>query len=191
VVDPAKDPPPPYNTRWAGKRRELLAAIKAGRTSDPFNACGLPAGAPRMMSLAGVHEWIVRPGEVWHAVEDGNTLQRIHTDGRSHPEGEHLLATYAGDNIGRWEGQTLVIDTVGLRADTWLGPGLPHSDRTHVTTRIRKVGRDLVARIEIDDPIAFLRPWRLVRRYRRLPEASFAHFARKASPSAKTLADIH
>lgn len=171
VVLPAKaDPPAPYNRQWA-------ARMKRAGASDPFATCGLPAGAPRMMSLPGEHEWILRPGEVWHAVEDGNSVQRIYTGGRQHPAGDDLFATYTGDNVGRWQGDTLVIDTVGLKADTWLdGTGRTHSDRTHVVTRIRRIGPDrLQADIRIEDPVAFTRPWTLVRRYRRLPRGSFVH----------------
>jgi hypothetical protein len=176
VVQGEADPAPPYRAEWAEKARVNAEALKKNRTADPFATCGLPAGAPRMLSLPGVHEWIVRPGEVWHAVEDGNTVQRIYTDGRKHPEGDDLFATYTGDNVGRWEGQVLVIDTVGLRGDTWLdGAGRPHSDRTQVTTRVRRVGAELEADVEIDDPVAFTGPWKIVRRYRRLPAGSFVH----------------
>ncbi len=167
VVEPAKaDPPAPYKANFQAK----------DTAADPFKTCGLPAGAPRMLSLPGVHEWIVRPGEVWHAVEDGNTVQRICTDGRGHPQGDDLFATYTGDNIGHWEGDALVIDTVGLRPDTWLdGVGRRHSDQTHVVTRLRRVGAELVAQVRIEDPVAFSRPWVLTRRYRRLPAGSHVH----------------
>lgn len=181
VVEPFKsDPQPPYRARWTAE-----PAAK-----DPFDTCGLPAGSPRMMSLAGVHEFIVRPGEVWHAVETGNTVQRIYTDGRGHAEGDTLFATYTGDNIGRWEGDTLVVDTVGLRGDTWLDPkGHRHSDQTHVITRIRRTGSALEARMTIDDPVAFTRPWTIVRRYRRLPAGSFVHDW--ACRVVKGPADVH
>jgi hypothetical protein len=176
VVQGKADPAPPYRAEWAEKARANAEALKKTRAADPFATCGLPAGAPRMLSLPGVHEWIVRPGEVWHAVEDGNTVQRIYTDGRKHPQGDDLFATYTGDNIGRWDGQVLVIDTVGLRGDTWLdGAGRPHSDQTHVTTRVRRVGAELEADVQIDDPVAFTQPWTIVRRYRRLPAGSFVH----------------
>ena len=171
VEQPAKaDPPPSYKPGWSAKPA----------AEDPFRTCGLPAGAPRMMGLPGVHEFVVRPGEVWHAVETGNTVQRIYTDGRGHPDGDTLFATYTGDNVGHWEGQgagrTLVIDTVGLRDDTWLdAKGHAHSDQTHVTTRLSKVGAELVAKITIEDPVAFTRPWTLTRHYRRLPAGSFVH----------------
>jgi hypothetical protein len=176
VVQGQADPAPPYRAEWAAKARANAAALKTSHTADPFSTCGLPAGAPRMLGVPGVHEWIVRPGEVWHAVEDGNTVQRIYTDGRQHPQGDDLFATYTGDNIGHWEGQVLVIDTVGLRGDTWLdGAGRPHSDQTHVTTRVQRVGALLQADVEIDDPVAFTHPWKIVRRYRRLPAGSFVH----------------
>jgi hypothetical protein len=176
VVQGKADAAPPYRPEWAQKARANAAALKKSAAADPFSTCGLPAGTPRMLGLPGVHEWIVRPGEVWHAVEDGNTVQRIYTDGRKHPEGDDLFATYTGDNIGHWEGKVLVIDTVGLRADTWLdGAGRPHSDQTRVTTRLQRVGAQLQADVEIDDPVAFTGPWKIVRRYRRLPAGSFVH----------------
>ena len=167
VIEGGKaDPAPKYKAGWT-----LQTAAK-----DPLQTCGLPAGSPRMMSLAGVHEFVLRPGEVWHAVETGNTVQRIYTDGRGHPEGDSLFATYTGDNIGHWEGDTLVVDTVGLRGDTWLdAKGHTHSDQTHVVTRIRRAGAELEARVTIDDPVALARPWTIVRRYRRLPAGSFVH----------------
>ena len=177
VLPGKADPPAPYNRAWAGKAARTAAGLKSGKAHDPFATCGLPAGAPRMMSLPGVHEWILRPGEVRHAVEDGNSVQRIYTGGRQHPDGDDLFATYTGDNVGHWEGETLVIDTVGLKSDTWLdGAGRIHSDQTHVVTRLKMTAPNLLeARIQIDDPVAFTRPWRLVRRYRRLPAGSFVH----------------
>jgi hypothetical protein len=178
VLAPGKaDAPAPYKPDWAAKAARAAAGLKSGKSHDPFATCGLPAGAPRMMSLPGVHEWIVRPGEVRHAVEDGNSVQRIYTGGYQHPVGDDLFATYTGDNVGRWEGETLVIDTVGLKPDTWLdGAGGVHSDQIHVVTRLRKTGPDrMEADIRIDDPVAFTGPWRLVRHYRRLPAGSFVH----------------
>ncbi len=170
VVRGKADAPPPYRPAWSARQRTSTKPV------DPMSTCGLPAGAPRMMGLPGVHEWIVRPGQVWHAVEEGNSVQRVYTDGRPHRQGDDLFATYTGDNVGRWEGQTLVIDTVGLRADTWLDEaGRPHSDQTHMVARLRREGAELVARIEIEDPVAFVRPWTLERRYRKLPAGSFVH----------------
>ena len=187
VVRGKADLPPPYRAEWSARLRASSQGLRSGKLSDPRTTCGIPAGAPRMMGLSGVHEWIVRPDQVWHAVEDGNTVQRIYTDGRPHRQGDDLFATYTGDNVGRWDGQTLVIDTVGLRSDTWLDDAAgPHSDQTHMVARLRREGAELVARIEIDDPVAFTHSWKLERRYRRLPAGSFVHdFACKVVRTAR------
>jgi hypothetical protein len=90
-----------------------------------------------------------------------NPLARyIYVDGRSHPEGFPL--TFMGHSIGRWDGDTLVVDTVGIDDTSWLDTvGTPHSDALHIEERIRRVAAD---RLEIDflfeDPKAYTQPWR-------------------------------
>jgi len=66
-----------------------------------------------------------------------------------------------GDSIGKWEGDTLVIDTVGFNDKTWLDRGgLPHSEDLHVVERIRRVDHDtLEIKITIDDPKAYTKTW--------------------------------
>jgi hypothetical protein len=66
-----------------------------------------------------------------------------------------------GHSIGRWEGDTLVVDTVSIDEDTWLdGIGTPHSDELHVVERIRRVGQDtLEIEFRFEDPKAYTKPW--------------------------------
>ena len=66
-----------------------------------------------------------------------------------------------GDSIGRWEGDTLVVDTVGFNDKTWLDMvGHPHSEGLQVAERIRRVGHDQLAiDLTIDDPKAYAKPW--------------------------------
>ena len=86
-------------------------------------------------------------------------VRQIFTDGRGHPK--DLEPTYMGNAIGKFEGDALVIDTVGFNDKTWLDPmGLPHSDAMHVTERIRRVDHNtLVDEYTIDDPKAYTKPW--------------------------------
>ncbi len=153
---------------------------RAAKADDPMKTCGLHAGMPRMMAHQGAHEFVIRPEEVWLTTEVQDSVARIHTDGRNHAQGEDLFDTYTGDSIGHWEGkgagQTLVIDTVGLRDDTWLdGRGTVHSDKAHVVTRIHKAGATLVAKITVEDPETLAKPWSVTRTYRRMPAGAFAH----------------
>ena len=80
-------------------------------------------------------------------------------DGREHPK--DLEQTYMGHSIGRYEGDTLVIDTIGFNDKTWLDPmGLPHSDALHVVERISRTDHDtLQVDYTLDDPKAYTKPW--------------------------------
>jgi hypothetical protein len=174
VAVPGPRTAPPYNRAWAAKQRQAEAAVKAGKLRDPTRTCGLPVGNPWMLSVSDIHEWILRPEEVWHSVENGGIASRIFV-GQPHPPAHDLFPTYTGDSTGRWDGDTLVIDTIALRDDTWLGPGvLIHSDKTHLVERVRKTAPNrLEVQLTVYDPVAFTRPWRVVQTYRRLPPGGF------------------
>ncbi|MGC4027433.1 MAG: hypothetical protein QM696_00975 [Steroidobacteraceae bacterium] len=89
-------------------------------------------------------------------------IQRIWTDGRPHPK-EIVLPQSYGHSIGHWDGNALVIDTVGLRGDRFIEPGLVHSDQLHMVVRLTPVADDRI-RVDVtfDDPINFTRPWTAV-----------------------------
>jgi hypothetical protein len=83
-----------------------------------------------------------------------------------------------GQSIGKWDGDTLVVDTIGLKDITWLDrAGHPHSDALHVVGRMRRVNRD---RLQIDwtfdDPKAFTKPWTGRTIYRYHPDWTLAEF---------------
>jgi hypothetical protein len=84
---------------------------------------------------------------------------QIFTDGRAHDT--TLGPLWMGDSIGRWEGDTLVADTVNFNDKTWLDRiGHPHSESLHIVERIRRVDHDhLVDDITIDDPKTYTKPW--------------------------------
>ena len=86
-------------------------------------------------------------------------VRQIFTDGRGHPK--DLEPTYMGHSIGKWEGDTLLVDTIGFNGKTWLDPkGLPTTDALHVTEKIRRVDHNhLVDDYTIDDPKAYTKPW--------------------------------
>jgi hypothetical protein len=84
--------------------------------------------------------------------------RQIYLDGRTHPK--DLEPSWTGHSIGTWEGDTLVIDTVGFNDKTWLGESSPHTEKLRVTTRLR---RPDLGHLEIentfDDPGALKKPW--------------------------------
>jgi len=76
--------------------------------------------------------------------------------------------TYAGYSTGHWEGDTLVVDTVALRDNTYIEGFSPHSDEMTVKERIRFAGPGLLEdRITVTDPKALVKPWETVKTYRK------------------------
>ena len=159
---------PPYNAEWAAKYQATQAASRAGKvTLDPTARC-LPPGMPRTMSTPFPVEFSVEPNRVLVLFEIGG-VRRIPTDGRKHPAEDELTPTFMGDSVGHWEGDTLVVDTIGLRDDTVFdASGSSHSDKMHVVERIRLLSPDkLEDAMTIEDPVAFERPWQVTHTYDR------------------------
>ena len=127
------------------------------KTNDPNLAC-LPLGLPRfMISVPYPMEILQAPTRVVIIAEGPQTMRQIHMN-RQHPK--DLDPTYSGDSIGQWEGDTLVVDTIGFNDKTWLdGGGLPHSEAMHLVERIRRTDHDtLVDDFTIEDPKAYTKP---------------------------------
>jgi hypothetical protein len=84
---------------------------------------------------------------------------------------DDLYPTYAGDAVGKWEGDTLVVDTIGFNDKTWLDSGgLPHSEALHVVERIRRIDHDtLVDDVTIEDPMAYTKPFSAQQVYKLKP----------------------
>jgi hypothetical protein len=82
-------------------------------------------------------------------------------DGRAHPDPKDLVPSYYGHSIGRWEGDTLVVDTIGFNERAWMNrDGLPHTDRLHLIERLTRLDYNtLKYEVTIDDPGAYTAPW--------------------------------
>jgi hypothetical protein len=125
---------------------------------SPVLQC-FPPGIPRVWTEPNPFEIISLPGRVLIYYEFQHLVRQIHTDGREHPK--DLVPTWMGDSIGKWEGDTLVVDTAGFNDQTWIdNTGRPHSDALHVVERLRRVSLELLQLdITIDDPKAYVKPW--------------------------------
>lgn len=88
-----------------------------------------------------------------------HTFRTVYTDGRSHPR--DFVPTYYGHSIGWWEGDTLVIDTVGYNEGFWVDRmGLPHTNRLHTVERLTRLNAtQMTYEITIDDRGAYTKPW--------------------------------
>jgi hypothetical protein len=144
---------------WA----KALAAHRLATDSrdDPQGYCLPPAG-PRLMTTPYPMEIIQLPQRIVMIYEGGgHTFRIIHLDGRPHPDAEALAPTWKGHSVGRWEGDTLVVDVVGFNEGTWLDMGgKPHTDRLHIVERYTRLDLyTLRYEATLDDPGAYTRPW--------------------------------
>ena len=161
---------PPFNAEYAKLYSDRLDSAAAGKPlAEP--GC-LLSGTPRIMRSPYPMELAVTPKQVWITHEYKGEVRRIYTDGRKHPTGDDLEKTYHGHSIGHWEGDTLVVETVGIRGDTTIdSTSMPHSDALIVRERIRRVDSDtLQDQITLDDPKALVRPWTVTRTYKLKPD---------------------
>jgi hypothetical protein len=135
----------------------------AQRKQVGFNpgALCVPPGMPHVMQMPYPLEIVQTPGRVTILEEAYEEVRRIYTDGRGHPK--DLNPTYNGHSIGHWEGDTLVVDTIGIKAGKELNldsTGLFHSESLHLIERIHRIEKDILADdITIDDPKVFTKPF--------------------------------
>jgi hypothetical protein len=114
-------------------------------------------------------EILATPGRITMLGEaDGNRMRRIYTDGRRHPEDPDL--TIHGHSIGRWEGDTLVVDTVGIIPQAYIAlseaVGIPNNGRMHIVERIELAAPDTLAvELTITAPEVLTAPWTTTRQY--------------------------
>jgi hypothetical protein len=127
---------------------------------DPtFSGCMPQGPTDVMLDQARIFELRQFPDMVLILFDRDHLVRRIYMDGRGHPDGQ--LSTWMGHSIGKYEGDMLVVDTVGLNDKTNIDrAGHPHSDALHLVERIRRVNPSaLEYEVTIDDAKAYKKPW--------------------------------
>ena len=130
----------------------------AKQSIDPVYGC-FPPGLPRIYLHPRPIEIVQLPDEVIMMFEYDRIVRHIYIDGRPHDE---FLdpPLWMGDSIGKWEGDTLVIDTIGFNDSSWLDiTGYFHSENMHVIERMHRDGDTLSWQATVDDPDVLIRPW--------------------------------
>jgi hypothetical protein len=128
---------------------------------DPHIRC-MPSGGPRLFHTPYGFEFVELPeAKLIYMIEVGgpHTWRTIYMDGRAHPK--DLEPSFFGHSVGRWEGDALVLDTVGLNERFWLTrEGIPHTASLHLTERFTRTDYEtLKYEATIDDPGAYTKPW--------------------------------
>lgn len=158
--------------QWRGE-----AAANAGVVRRNRSNCS-PPGMPRIMQLAQYpYEFLFTPGRVTINQEAWMQTRTVWTDGRGHPEDPD--PTFMGHSIGRWEGDTLVIETVAILDDLEFAAGALHSPDFKVTERIGLSEENpdvLVNRVAMEDSSALAEPFELTITYRRDREGTLLEF---------------
>jgi hypothetical protein len=144
---------------WAAavykERQETLGRDK------PQIRC-MPHGVPDAMLVAGIpFKLLQTPNELVVLYEEFNTYRQIFTDGRGLPSNDPN-PTWYGYSVGKWEGETFVVETAGFKEGTWLdNGGYPHTDALHLTERYRRRNfGTMQLDVSIDDPKAYPKPWK-------------------------------
>jgi hypothetical protein len=159
--------PPPYKPEYQKQVNELIQYAYGPRDNlkDPALHCK-PDGVVRSpIDNMYIVQNDKSVGVMFEKVP-GTYFRIIYTDGRQHPK--DLDTSYYGDSIGHWEGDTLVVDTVGLNDETWLGGVVDrslHSDQLHVVERWTRQANAIQVQMTVEDPVMFTRPWVLAPRH--------------------------
>lgn len=158
----------PVLTPQAEAQLKINLADEAKNEPPPSESANcLPPGMPTIMFQPYDVEFLFTPGRVTIIQEAYMQVRRVFTDGRGHPA--HLDPTFNGHSIGHWEGDTLVIDTVGLGHRTPLGyHELMHGPHLHVIERIHLIAEDkLEDDMTLIDPDVLAKPWHEVHTFTR------------------------
>jgi hypothetical protein len=133
--------------------------------NDPMGTCD-PLGVPRIVNaeVGSSHSWwelVPTAGRVFQFFEWHHDYRVIYTDGRKLPSMDDAEPKWDGYSVGRWEGNTFIVDSIGFDDRTWLDKfGYPHSDQMRLEERYRRVDHDtLELTMTLTDPQYYTKPW--------------------------------
>jgi len=145
---------------------------------DPVMTCqplGIPRHGPPRRIVQSANDVIFFYGRGADGGGGAGEYRIIPTDGRKHEADKALEATYLGYTVGRWEGDTLVLDSISFVDTTWLARGgFFHSDAMRVVERFTRQGNEIRYEVTVEDPEVLVEPWVMTPRILRLnpnPEA--------------------
>ena len=158
--------PPPYKPDADAKRQYYLA--RRG-IDDPMGRC-LLTGVPRIQYRPLPFEIVQLPNRTIILYEIHHAFRIIPTDGTPHPS--DVEPSYLGDSVGRWEGDTFVVDVTDFNTNTWLSTvGTIHSDQLRVTERYTRDSFDTIRYdVTMEDPVVFTKPWHMHEVFRLRPK---------------------
>ena len=150
-ADPNK---PVYKPQFWEKVQQL---DQNGNYEDPSYSC-MPLGVPRMGPPMKIVQTATELILLYAGPQD--TYRIVPMDGRAHTPLQELDGTWKGESLGHWEGDMMVIDTIGFNDTSWLDiGGYFHSENMHVVERFTREGDTLRWQTTVEDPDVLIRPW--------------------------------
>jgi hypothetical protein len=157
---------PEEEKRYRVFAKRQLSNPDPAQDESPSAHC-LPPGLPFLMTAPYPLEIIQTPTKVFTYHEFGNFVRQIFLNRPTHGDPD---PSWLGHSIGHYEGDTLVVDTIGFNGKAWLDvSGLRGSELMHTVERLRRVGTELEWTVTIDDKTMFTQPWKVQAYYRLLP----------------------
>ena len=171
---------PPYPKLTPAAQVHFDASQKAAKEGkvyrDDIGQCW-PAGLPLIMTRYWPMAMIQIPTAIYMVSGFMNSLRIVYLDGRPHTEPDIIVRTFNGESIGHWEGDTLVVDTIGFRPDHhWMdqgGASIPAGEQLHIVERIRLIsgGKQLEIEYTMTDPEYWEGEWKSTKRFNRVDDA--------------------
>ena len=172
-------PPPPTVKLTPAAQVHFDAARKAQADGkvyrDDIGQCW-PAGLPMIMTRVWPIAMVQLPTVIYMVSGFMNSLRIVYLD-RPHSDPDIVVRSFNGESVGRWEKDTLVVDTTYfIGHHHWIDSGVPASDALHIVERIKPLndGNTLQIEYELTDPKSFEGTWKYTKRWRRVEDRDIA-----------------
>lgn len=161
---------PEYAKPYEARRAAQAAAAERGEQLANTSVLCVPYGVPTMMSVAVYPVEIIQSArQVTIIAEAFSEVRRVYLDRPQENIGD-VAPGYYGRSIGHWDGDTLVVDTIGIKPTVSGYRGMPHSDQMRITERLHLVAADVLHdQITIDDPVVLEKPVTYTVAYKKMP----------------------
>jgi hypothetical protein len=158
----------PYADAYAKRQAAERAAEEKGEPLANGSMACVPYGVPQMMSAIYPLEILQTPGQITIIAEAFSEVRRIYLDEPQLKMGE-APPGYYGHSVGRWDGDTLSVDTIGIKESVQYR-GVPHTDKVHIKEQFKLVSPDVLHdQVTVEDPVTLEKPWTFTFAYRRTP----------------------
>jgi hypothetical protein len=159
----------PWGAEQAKKERPTFSS-DFRETTDPAVLYADPNGYPRIIMHPMKFKLVQTNDYVYQLFEYNQNWRQIALNKTHAPDD---VPTWYGNAVGKWDGDTLVVDSTGYKPSTWLDSrGLPHTENLHIIERIRREGEMLLVDLTFEDPGAFTKPWSAQLKYERVDDGA-------------------